>query len=146
MYKNQLRDNLIVFRQHSLSAGNWNFIQDVFLLDSMPAHQGVRQYLDALYAAKWTLRDHILLEVERLLKPRDGLISELGGPIRVAVATADAYAKFLSKNTTSIGSKILKLKQVDVGIFDEAQSYDSDQILAVTAMPGPQDACLKLLC
>jgi len=98
MYKNQLRDNLIEFRQHSLFDGNWNFIQDVFLLDSMPTHQGVRQYLDALYAAKLTLRDHILLEVEGLLKPRDGLISELGEPIRVAVATADAYAKFLSKN------------------------------------------------
>ena len=44
-----------------------------------------------------------------------------------------------------MGSKILKLKQVDVGIFDEAQSYDLDQILAVTAMPGHQDACLKTI-
>ena len=52
MYKNQLRDNLIVFRQHSLSAGKWNFVQDVFLLGSMPTHQGVRQNVDALYAAK----------------------------------------------------------------------------------------------
>ena len=67
-------------------------------MDPMPTHQGVRQYVDALYAAKLTLRDHILLEVEGLLKPRDGLISELGEPFRVAVATADAYAKFLSKN------------------------------------------------
>ena len=84
----------------SLFDGNWNFIQDVFLLDSMPTHQGgqgVRQYLDALYAAKLTLRYHILLEFEGLLKPRDGLISELGEPIRVAVATANAYATFLSK-------------------------------------------------
>ena len=39
----------------------------------------------------------------------------------------------------------MKLKQVDVGIFDEAQSYDLDQILAVTAMPGPQDACFKTI-
>ena len=56
MYKNQLRDNLTEFRQHSLFDGNWNFIQDAFLLDSMLTHQGVRQYLDALYAAKLTLR------------------------------------------------------------------------------------------
>ena len=26
------------------------------------------------------------------------------------------------------------------GIFDEAQSYDLDQVLAITAMPGPLDA------
>ena len=56
-----------------------------------------------------------MLEVEGLLKPRNDIISELGEPIRVAVATADAYAKFLSKNATSIGSRILKQKQVDVG-------------------------------
>ena len=108
MYKNQLRDNLIEFRQHSLFDGNWNIIQDVFLLDSMPTHQGgqgVRQYIDALYAAQLTLRDNILLEVEGLLKPRDGLISELGEPIRVAVATADAYAKFLSKNAKILGAR-----------------------------------------
>jgi hypothetical protein len=145
LLNNQLADNLKTFREHSLREGNWNFIQDVYLQSPMPDDLRITQYLDALWAAKLALRDFILMEVEQLVKPRDSIIAELGMPVQVAVATADAYAKFLSKNAKSIGAKILKSKQIEVGIFDEAQSYDMDQVLAITAMPGPQDAYLKTI-
>ncbi|MFM7979430.1 MAG: hypothetical protein ACKPKO_08960 [Candidatus Fonsibacter sp.] len=34
-------------------------------------------------------------------------------------------------------------KRIDVGSLDEAQSYDLDQALAITAMPRPQNARLN---
>ena len=74
--------------------------------------------------------------MEGLLRPREKLLSDLGVPIEVAVSTADAYAKFLSKNARSSGAKILKERKVSVAILDEAQSYELDQVLAITAAPG----------
>ena len=110
--KKQLADNLKTFREHSLRDGNWNFIQDVYFHDDMHDDLRITPYLDALWAAKLTLRDHILMEVEGLLKPRNSIITELGMPVQVAVATADAYTKFLSKNAKCIGAKFLKTKKL----------------------------------
>ncbi|MFM7979431.1 MAG: hypothetical protein ACKPKO_08965, partial [Candidatus Fonsibacter sp.] len=72
-----------------------------FLLGSMPTCQRVASYAAALYAAILALREHILLEVNGMLKPRDDIISELGKTVQVAVATADAYAQFFSKNNAT---------------------------------------------
>ena len=66
------------------------------LQDSEPSSvPAVHDYLDALCTAKLTLRGHIVLEIEGLLRPREKLLSFLDVPISVAVSTVDAYAQFL---------------------------------------------------
>ena len=67
----------------------------------------VERYLLAMFDAKLTLRDHILMEVEELLNKRAELILELAKPARVVLATADAYTKFLSKCTRWGGNRHL---------------------------------------
>ena len=49
-----------------------------------------------------------MLEIEGLLRPRDKFISDLGAPIKVAVSTVDAYAKFFPKHARSSGARILR--------------------------------------
>jgi len=67
------------------------------------------------------LRAHIELEIEGLVKTRDHLLQEIGQDVHVALSTADAYAKFLAKQSRTNAARILREKGIEVAILDEAQ-------------------------
>jgi len=70
------------------------------------------------------------MEAEELLNKRDELIWELAKPVRVVLATADAYTKFLSKCTSGAATAIFREKVAEVAFFDEAQACELGQAAA----------------
>jgi hypothetical protein len=84
-----------------------------------------------------------LTEITELVKKRDGLLHLLASQVRVALSTADAYAKFLAKQSRTSAARILREKMIDVAILDEAQAYELDQVMACIAAPGPGDNKVK---
>jgi hypothetical protein len=68
------------------------------------------RYLRALFDAKITLREHIEMEVAEIMNKRDELILEFAEPVRAVLATADAYAKFLSKCSGGAATAIFREK------------------------------------
>jgi len=51
-------------------------------------------------------------------------------PISVIVATADARTRFLAKCGSGLAYSLARRKEIKLGIFDEAQSYDLPQFTA----------------
>ena len=93
-----------------------------------------------MFHAKHILREHIEKEVDDLLNKRDELILELAAPVRVVLATADAYTKFLSKCSRGAATAIFRGKVPEVAFFDEAQAYELDQAAACLSSGTVQTA------
>ena len=68
------------------------------------------------------------------------LILKLAEPVRVVLATADAYTKFLSKCSRGAATAILREKVPEVAFFDEAQAYELDQAAACLSSGTVQTA------
>ena len=102
----------------------------------------MERYLLALFDAKLILREHIEMEVDELLNKRDELILQLAEPVRVVLATADAYTKFLSKCSRGAATAIFREKDAEVAFFDEAQAYELDQAAACLSSGTVQTAIL----
>jgi hypothetical protein len=58
----------------------------------------------------------------------------------VVLATADAYAKFLSKRSGGAATAILREKVAEVAFFDEAQASELDQAAACLSSGAVQTA------
>ena len=127
-------------------AGPWTFCDLYFALgpendEGMgTTREFVERYLLALFDAKLILREHIVMEVDELLSKREELVLELAEPVRVVLATADAYTKFLSKCARGAAAAIFREKVVEVAFFDEAQAYELDQAAACLSSGTVQTA------
>ena len=71
-----------------------------------------------------------MCEVSELMGRYGELLEILGAPVKLVLATADAYAKFGSRSYAGGASRILRQKVVEVVVFDEAQAYEVDQVTA----------------
>ena len=106
--KSQLKvtlDNLAAIQ--SPGPQKWSFITDIYLVDAAPSAI-TTDFVDVITDAKMILREHIQLEIEGLVKTRDALLEVIGQDVHVAVSTADAYAKFLAKQSKTNAARILK--------------------------------------
>ena len=115
VFKARLQEQLTLLEQLRPPAetGQWTFCDLYFALGPESdermgtTREFVDRYLLAMFDAKLILREHIGMEVEELLNKRDELILELAQPVRMVLATADAYTKFLSKCTRRGGNSHL---------------------------------------
>ena len=104
----------------------WNYILD-FLLNS-PTDSTT--FLKALNLAKEQLKRHIECEVCEFIGQHEQLLQILGEPVKLVLATADAFAKFGARASSGAASRILRQKTIEVAVFDEAQAYEIDQVTA----------------
>ena len=115
LLKAQLQEQLALLEvmRPPAETGQWTFCDLYFAMDptneeeTAMARDFVEKYLAALFDAKLLLRQHIEMEVVEILNKRDELISVFAEPVRVVLATADAYAKFLSKRSGRGGNSHL---------------------------------------
>ena len=147
--KDRLQKQLTVLEQLRPPAetGQWTFYElyvamdpDNYEEETAMTREFVETYLRALFDAKLLLRDHIAMEVAEILNKRDELILEFAKPVRVDLATADAYAKFLGKCSGGAATAILREKVAEVAFFDEAQAYELDQAAACLSSGTVQTA------
>jgi hypothetical protein len=120
----------------------WSYITEIYLVDAAPSAI-ITEFLEVITAAKMILREDIRLEIESLVKTRDDLHQQIGRDVHVAASTADAYAKFLAKQSKNNAARILREKSINVAILDEAQSYELDQVMACVGAPGPGNQTVK---
>jgi hypothetical protein len=144
MIKNQLQLTLKKLDDiQPLGQQKWSYITEIFLANSDAAPSAITSFLEVIAEAKIILRAHIELEIQGLVRTRDDMLQEIGKDVHVAVSTADAYAKFLAKQSRSNAARILREKVIEVAIFDEIQSYELDQVMACVGAPGPSDMTVK---
>ena len=87
-------------------------------------------FLKALNLAKKDLKRHIVCEVCEFIGQHGELLELLGEPVKLVLATADAFAKFGARASSGATSRILRQKTIEVAVFDEAQAYEIDQVTA----------------
>ena len=87
-------------------------------------------FLKALNLAKKDLKRHIVCEVCEFIGQHWELIELLGEPVKLVLATADAFAKFGARASSGATSRILRQKTIEVAVFYEAQAYEIDQVTA----------------
>ena len=87
-------------------------------------------FLKALNLAKKDLKRHIVCEVCEFIGQQGELLELLGEPVKLVLATADAFAKFGARASSGATSRILRQKTIEVAVFDEAQAYEIDQVTA----------------
>ena len=68
------------------------------------------------------------------------LIEVIVEPLRLVLATADAYAKFGALSFSGIASRILRQKTVEAAVLDEAQAYENDQVVACLSSSSSNSA------
>ena len=124
--KAQLKLALDEVGKQALGRGKeWNYILD-FLLNR-PTDS---TFLKALNLAKEQLKRHIECEVCEFIGQHGQLLQILGEPVKLVLATADAFAKFGARASSGAASRILRQKTIEVAVFDEAQAYEIDQVTA----------------
>ena len=124
--KAQLKLALEDVEKQALGRGKeWNYILD-FLLNRLTDST----FLKALNLAKKDLKRHIVCEVCEFIGQHGELLELLGEPVKLVLATADAFAKFGARASSGATSRILRQKTIEVAVFDEAQAYEIDQVTA----------------
>jgi hypothetical protein len=86
--------------------------------------------LEVLNIAKTVLKHHIVCEVTELMGQYDEMLELLGEPVKLVLATADAFAKFGARSSSGGASRLLRNRTIEVAVFDEAQAYEIDQVVA----------------
>jgi hypothetical protein len=87
-------------------------------------------FLEVLNIAKTVLKQHIVCEVTELMGQYDEMLELIGEPVKLVLATADAFAKFSARSSSGGASRLLRNKTIEVAVFDEAQAYEIDQVVA----------------
>ena len=111
---------------------DWNYILD-FLLNR-PTDS---TFLEVLNLAKSVLKHYILCEVTELMVQYDEMLELLCEPVKLVLATADAFAKFGARSYSGGASRLLHNKTIEVAVFDEAQAYEIDQVVAHVCVTAP---------
>ena len=125
-FKAQLKFVLEEVEQQVLGRGkDWKYILD-FLLNR-PTDS---TFLRALNLAKKNLKRHLVCEVCEFIGQQGELLELLDEPVKLVLATADAFAKFGARASSGATSRILRQKTIEVAVFDEAQAYEIDQVVA----------------
>ena len=60
------------------------------------------------------------------------MLELIGEPVKLVLATADAFlfAKFGARSSSGGASRPFRKKTIEVAVFDEAQAYEIDQVVA----------------
>jgi hypothetical protein len=113
-------------KQQALGRGkDWNYILDCVL--NRPTGS---TFLEVLNIANTVLKQHIVCEVTELMGQYDDMLELKGEPVKLVLATAGTFAKFGARYSSGGASRLLRNKTFEVAVFDEAQAYEIDQVVA----------------
>ena len=87
-------------------------------------------FLEVINLANTVLKHYIVCEVTELVGQYDKMLELLGEPVKLVCATADTFANFRAQSFSGGASRLLRKKTIEVAVFDEAEAYVIDQVVA----------------